>query len=59
VVVAPEAGAEWAFQRDPTRSPLLIDDGAWTRRWFRERAWSWGGDWQRLLDWQHFSPGVE
>ena len=59
VEVAPAAAGEWAFARDPARSPLLIHDGSWTRRWFRERAWSWGGDWQRLLDWQHFSPGVE
>lgn len=59
VEVGPPSGAGWAFDRDPARSPLLIGEDSWTRRWFQARAWSWGGDWQRLLDWQHFSPGVE
>ena len=57
--VGPAGAGEWCFARDPARSPLLLHPESWTVRWFRARGWSWGGAWTRLLDWQHFSPGVE
>ncbi len=51
--VDPPAAAAWA---DRTRSsPAMIarGDAAW--RAFHEIGWSWGGDWNSLKDYQHFS----
>lgn len=37
--------------------PGMIHDGDEVVRAFREIGWEWGGDWNTLKDWQHFSRG--
>ncbi len=34
--------------------PYMIHPGDLCHRLFVERGWTWGGDWQRVLDYQHF-----
>ena len=52
-VLPPEA----AVYTDRTRTdPGLLHDGDAAVRAFERRGWIWGGTWQSLKDYQHFSP---
>ncbi len=55
--VIPESGRRYInrFQR----TPGLIRQGDSLHSAFRQLGWTWGGDWRKVKDWQHFEkkPG--
>ncbi len=52
-VVLPELASSY-LQRDQVRPGMITADGPVVAA-FREIGWSWGGDWNTLKDYQHFS----
>ena len=52
-LILPELAVDY-LDRSPDR-PGLIRDGDATVAAFAAIGWSWGGDWQSLRDYQHFS----
>lgn len=51
--VDPPQGAEYT-NRDPTVTGLIVQGDAATQA-FADIGWVWGGDWQGVKDYQHFS----
>ena len=51
--VSPEAGRPYADRS--RRAKGMIHRGDVVYRAFRRRGWEWGGDWQPIKDYQHFS----
>jgi hypothetical protein len=52
-LVAPELASAY-LDRDDVR-PGMIVDGDVVVRAFADIGWPWGGDWNTLEDWMHFS----
>ncbi|WP_370616940.1 M15 family metallopeptidase [Mumia sp. Pv 4-285] len=52
-VVLPELASAY-LDRDDVRPGMITDDGPATRA-FAAIGWGWGGTWQNLKDYQHFS----
>jgi len=52
-VVLPELASSY-LRRDQVRPGMITADGPVVAA-FREIGWSWGGDWNSLKDYQHFS----
>jgi hypothetical protein len=52
-LVLPPAGKPYV-ERDPTISGLIFEPGPVTGPFLR-RGWGWGGQWNSLKDYQHFS----
>jgi hypothetical protein len=52
-VVLPELASSY-LERDQVRPGMITADGPVVAA-FREIGWSWGGDWNSLKDYQHFS----
>lgn len=51
-VVQPRAGRQWANRS--RRSPYRITEGDLLYRLFRQHGFSWGGNWRKRKDYQHF-----
>lgn len=51
-IVQPEGGRAWVKRGDHV--PYGIENGDLMLALFKERGWTWGGDWKSLKDYQHF-----
>lgn len=51
-IVLPEIGKEYIDRQ--TFKKGMIKDGDLCHRLFKEKGWTWGGDWKSLKDYQHF-----
>jgi hypothetical protein len=54
-LVIPELASAYT-DRDDVRVGMIYDDDVAVAA-FADIGWSWGGDWQTLKDWMHFSRG--
>lgn len=52
-LVIPELASAYT-DRDDVRAGMIFDDDVVVRA-FAEIGWTWGGDWNSLKDWMHFS----
>ncbi|WP_432663418.1 M15 family metallopeptidase [Wukongibacter baidiensis] len=55
--VSPVAGKEYK-DRENVR-PGMIVEGDICYRAFKERGWTWGGEWKTLKDYQHFQKQID
>ena len=55
--VSPPAGAPYADRSRHAKGMIHHGDEVWDA--FRDRGWSWGGDWSGARDYQHFSSNGE
>jgi hypothetical protein len=51
--VSPRNGAPYVDRSDRRRGMIYHGDRVWWA--FRNRGWEWGGDWNSVKDYQHFS----
>ena len=56
-IVQPEGGRAW-IKRGP-QVPYGIEEGDLMLQLFKERGWTWGGDWKSLKDYQHFEKRLK
>ena len=52
--VLPPEGKKYATKRHAIDQPGLVTPGSAVVRIFKEKGWTWGGDWRKLKDYQHF-----
>lgn len=55
--ISPTAGEEYR-DRENIRKGMIVKDGICYRT-FKERGWTWGGEWKSLKDYQHFQKEID
>ena len=56
-IVQPEAGRPFADRS--RKDPRFFDKDDLAVTLFKDRGWTWGGDWKSLKDWQHFEKPMK
>ena len=57
--VLPPEGKKFAKNRSKSNQPGLIKSDSLVVTLFKDMGWTWGGDWKRLKDYQHFEKKIK
>ena len=57
--VLPPEGKQFAKNRTTSKQPGLIKSDSKVVSLFKDLGWTWGGDWKKLKDYQHFEKKIK